>query len=238
MRDLVVNAFVTLDGVMQAPGGPEEDPTGGFAHGGWSVNYWDEAMGAVMTESLAQPFDLLLGRRTYEIFSAHWPQAGEQARQELGGTASEIEDPVAGTLNRVRKYVASRTLSTVDWHNSALLEGDAAEAVAKLKTEDGPALVVHGSAGLIQSLLAHDLVDEIRVWTFPVTVGPGKRLFGDGTQAVAFRAVDSTVSGTGVVITTYRRAGDIDRGSFAFETPTDDEVARRRRLAAEEAGTR
>lgn len=234
MRDLLVNAFVTLDGVMQAPGGPEEDPTGGFAYGGWSVNYWDEAMGAVMTESLGQPFDLLLGRRTYEIFAAHWPYAGERALGELGGTASEIEDPAADALNLARKYVASRTLTKVEWNNSVLLEGDVAKAVAKLKAEDGPAVVVHGSADLIQTLLAHDLVDELRVWTFPVTVGSGKRLFGDGTPAAAFRVVDSTPSSTGVIITTYRRAGEIARGSFAFENPTDEEVARRQRLAAEE----
>lgn len=234
MRNVAVNAFVTLDGVMQAPGGPEEDPTGGFSDGGWSVNYWDESMGRVMAESMAEPFDLLLGRRTYEIFAAHWPRAGEGARDDLGGTASEIEDPVARALNSARKYVASRTLTTVEWNNSVLLEGDAAEAVAKLKTEDGPTLAVHGSSDLIQTLLAHDLVDEIRIWTFPVTVGPGKRLFGDGTRSAAFQAVASTTSSTGVVITTYRRAGEIERGSFAFETATDDELARRRRLAAED----
>lgn len=234
MRDVVVNAFVTLDGVMQAPGGPDEDPTGGFVHGGWSVNYWDDSMAKVMAEWMAEPFDLLLGRRTYEIFAAHWPHAGQGARDDLGGTASEIEDPAAEALNSARKYVVSRTLRTVDWNNSALLEGDVGEAVAKLKTEDGPMLAVHGSSGLIQTLLARDLVDEIRVWTFPVTVGRGKRLFGDGTRARAFRVFASTKSSTGVVITTYRRAGEIDRGSFAFDTPTDDEVARRQRLAAEE----
>ena len=233
MREVVVNAFVTMDGVMQAPGGPEEDPTGGFAQGGWSVNYWDEAMGAFMTRFMAEPFDLLLGRRTYEIFAAHWPHAGEQARADLGGTASEIEDPAAEQLNSARKYVASRTLTSVEWNNSVLLEGDAADAVAKLKTEDGPVIAVHGSSELIQTLLAHDLVDRINVWTFPVTVGGGKRLFGDGTIAGAFEVVDTTVSSTGVVITTYRRAGDIDRGSFAFETPTDEEAARRQKLAAE-----
>lgn len=238
MREVVVNAFVTLDGVMQAPGGPEEDPTGGFAHGGWSVNYWDASMGKVMAEWMAEPFDLLLGRRTYEIFAAHWPHAGQAARDDLGGTASEIEDPAAQALNSARKYVASRTLRIVEWNNSVLIEGDAADAVAKLKTEDGPILAVHGSSGLIQTLLAHDLVDQVRVWTFPVTVGGGKRLFGDGTQAGAFRVLASTTSSTGVVITTYRRAGEIDHGSFAFETPTADEVARRQRLAAEEVADR
>ncbi len=238
MRDVVVNAFVTLDGVMQAPGGPEEDRTGGFAHGGWSVNYWDQSMGEVMAEWMKAPFDLLLGRRTYEIFAAHWPHAGQGARNDLGGTASEVEDPAAQALNSARKYVASRTLRSVVWNNSVLLEGDAADAVTQLKAEDGPTLAVHGSSELIQTLLARDLVDEIRVWTFPVTVGRGKRLFGGGTRAGAFRMVASTTSSTGAVITTYRRAGGIDRGSFAFEKPTDDEVARRQRLAAEEAAER
>lgn len=234
MRELVVNAFVTMDGVMQAPGGPEEDPTGGFAHGGWSVNYWDEAMGAFMTTFMAEPFDLLLGRRTYEIFASHWPQAAEQARAELGGTASEIEDPAAQALNSARKYVASRTLTSLDWNNSVLLEGDVADAVADLKADDGPVLAVHGSSDLIQTLLAHDLVDRINVWTFPVTVGPGKRLFGAGTIAGAFEVVHTTTSSTGVVITTYRRAGKIEPGSFAFETVTEEERGRRQKLADED----
>jgi dihydrofolate reductase len=238
MRDVVVAAFVTLDGVMQAPGGPEEDPTGGFPHGGWSVNHWDEAMGTTMAALLAEPFDLLLGRRTYEIFAAHWPHAGERAREQLGGTASDIDDPAAEALNSARKYVASRTLANLGWHNSELLQGDVAEAVATLKAGDGPTLLVQGSTELIQTLLAHDLVDELRVWTFPVVVGPGKRLFGAGTQAGAYRVIDSTLSSTGVIMTTYRRAGDIDYGSFAFETPTEEEAARRERLAAEDQASR
>ncbi len=234
MREVVVGAFVTLDGVMQAPGGPQEDPSGGFAHGGWSVNHWDEAMGTAMTESMAEPFALLLGRRTYEIFAAHWPHAGEGVRDDLGGTASGIEDPAAELLNSARKYVASRTLEHLGWRNSELLDGDVAEAVAALKAEDGPRLLVQGSTELIQTLLAADLVDELRVWTFPVLVGPGKRLFGDGTRAGRWGVADSAVSGTGVVMTTYRRAGEIDHGSFAFDTPTAEEVARRERLAAED----
>ena len=234
MRTLVVSTFMTLDGVMQAPGGPEEDPTGGFTHGGWSVTYWDDVMGAAMTEAFSQPFDLLLGRRTYEIFAAHWPHVDDDVRSERGGTASDVDDPAATTLNSARKYVASRTLDGVDWNNSVLLEGDAAEAVAALKAEDGPPLLVNGSSDLIQTLLAHDLVDELRIWTFPVVVGTGKRLFGSGTVPAGFELVDATTSTTGVVMATYRRAGDVPHGSFAFEDPTPEEVERRSRLVGEQ----
>ncbi|HEX2042889.1 MAG TPA: dihydrofolate reductase family protein [Acidimicrobiales bacterium] len=218
MRKLVVSTFMTLDGVMQAPGGPQEDPSGGFTYGGWSVNYWDEAMGAAMTEFFAKPFDLLLGRRTYEIFAAHWPHV--------------TEDP-ADVLNSARKYVATRTLGKVEWNNSTLLEGDVAQAVADLKAQDGPEIQVHGSSDLIQTLLAHDLVDEFQIWTFPVVVGAGKRLFGQGTVAAGLELVDAKTSTTGVVMAIYRPAGDIPLGSFALDDPTDEEIDRRNRLAAE-----
>jgi dihydrofolate reductase len=220
MRKLVVNTFLTLDGVMQAPGGPEEDPSGGFTHGGWSVNYWDEQMGQAMGEFMGKPFDLLLGRKTYEIFAAHWPHS---------------EEPGADVLNNARKYVASRTLDSVDWQNSTLLEGDVAEAVAKLKQENGPEIQVHGSGDLIQTLLRHDLVDRFGVWIFPVVLGTGKRLFADGTIPRGFRAVDSWTSTTGVINAAYELAGDIEYGSFALEEPTPAEVARRRGLEDEGA---
>ena len=220
MRNLVVSAFCTLDGVMQAPGGPEEDPSGGFTQGGWSVNYWDDVMGEAMGATFGKPFDLLLGRRTYEIFAAHWPHAGD-------------DDPTAAALNSARKYVASRTLDRVDWANSVLLEGDVGEAVARLKAEDGPEISVQGSANLIQTLLRHDLVDEFRLMIFPLVVGPGKRLFGDGAVPAGLQLVDSRTSTTGVFIGTYRRAGDINPGSFAFEDPTPAEVERRARMAEE-----
>jgi dihydrofolate reductase len=234
MRSLVVSTFLTLDGVMQAPGGPEEDPTGGFAQGGWSVYYWDEAMGAAMDEVFAKPFDLLLGRKTYEIFAAHWPHVSDEERAERGGSASDVEDAGAAALNSAKKYVASRTLDRLEWNNSELLEGDVAEAVAELKAEDGPDISVQGSSDLIQTLLEHDLVDELRIWIFPVIVGPGKRLFGQGAVPAGMELVDSKTSSTGVIMATYKRAGGIDRGSFAFETPTDDEVERRQRLADDE----
>jgi dihydrofolate reductase len=206
MRRLSVNTFMTLDGVMQAPGGPEEDPSDGFTHGGWSVEYWDDLMGEVMDEAVREPFDLLLGRKTYEIFAAYWPHA---------------EGTMADKLNSATKYVASRTLTDADWANSELLEGDAAEAVRLLKAADGPEIQVHGSANLLQTLLRADLVDRFRVWTFPLVVGSGKRLFGEGTMPAALRAVESQTSTTGVLITTYERAGDIRYGTFALEEPSE-----------------
>jgi dihydrofolate reductase len=215
MRTLAVNTFMSLDGVMQAPGGPEEDPTGGFTLGGWAVPYFDDEMMARMEES--GPYELLLGRGTYEIFAAHWPYD---------------EGPIADHLNGTRKHVASTTLERADWSNSTLIPGDVAQYVAALKREDGPEIQVHGSPGLLQTLLEHDLVDELRVWIFPVLLGTGKRLFGAGTIPAALELVDGTVSKTGVTINVYRRAGDIARGSFEFEEPTEAEIERRRRLGA------
>ncbi len=216
MRKLVVSTFLTLDGVMQAPGGPEEDPTEGFTHGGWSVNYWDDLMGQAMGEAMSRPFDLLLGRKTYEIFAAHWPHA--------------TDEPGADVLNSATKYVASRTLDAAEWQNSILLEGDVAEAVARLKEEDGPEIQVHGSGNLIQTLLEHDLVDEYRLWIFPVVLGAGKRLFADGAIPSGLKLVDSKSSTTGVLIATYERGGAVEYGSFALEEPTEAELQRRQRL--------
>jgi len=231
MRTLVVNTFLTLDGVMQAPGGPEEDPSDGFRYGGWSAPLWDDAMGEVMGDVMSTPFDLLLGRRTYEIFAAHWPFAAE--RSARGGEDSGIDVEAAAALNGARKYVASRTLDRVDWNNSVLLEGDVVEAVAELKRQPGPEIQVHGSADLLQTLLRTDLVDELSLFTFPVVVGRGKRLFGDGTAPTGMRVVDAKVFGTGVVWARYARAGAIDTGSFAFEDPTEEEAKRREKLARE-----
>jgi dihydrofolate reductase len=206
MRTLTVNTFLTADGVMQAPGGPEEDPSGGFTHGGWSVNYWDELMGQRMSEFMGRPFDLLLGRKTYEIFAAHWPHVSEEHEQ---GDAAAV-------LNSATKYVASRTLDKAEWNNSHLLSGDVAEEVAKLKEQDGPEIQVHGSADLIQTLLKHNLIDELRLWVFPVLLGTGKRLFADGTVPTGLRVLDSVTSTTGVIITTYACGAEIGYGSFAL----------------------
>jgi dihydrofolate reductase len=217
MRPLVVNTFVTLDGVMQAPGGPEEDPADGFTHGGWSVGYWDEAMGERMGEVMGIPFDLLLGRKTYEIFAAHWPHVPDE--------------PGAEQLNSARKYVASRTLDRVEWNNSTLLEGDVAEAVAKLKQEEGPEIQVHGSGDLVQTLLEHDLVDTFNLMIFPVVLGTGKRLFAEGAAPAGLALASSATSSTGVVMATYKREGDIRYGTFALEELTEEERERRARLA-------
>jgi dihydrofolate reductase len=215
MRTLAVNAFVSLDGVMQAPGGPHEDPTGGFTKGGWAVNYFDDEM--MDRISGAEPYELLLGRGTYEIFAAHWPYD---------------EGPIADHLNSTRKNVASTTLDRVEWNNSILISGDIAEYVEALKREEGPEIQVHGSPGLTQTLLEHDLIDEFRMWIFPVALGTGKRLFGDGTIPVALRLVANSVSKTGVTINTYARAGEIEIGEMDFEEPTQAELERRQRLAA------
>ena len=205
MRKLIVGTFLTLDGVMQAPGGPEEDDSDGFTLGGWSVNYWDDKMGQVMGESMSSRFDLLLGRKTYDIFAAYWPNASEEA----GGKP----------LNNATKYVVSRGHPTLEWKESVLIEGDAAEGIAALKSGDGPELQVHGSGNLIQTLMRHNLVDEYRLWIFPVVIGSGKRLFADGTIPAGLKMVDSTVSTTGVVIGIYEPAGEIVTGSFALDPP-------------------
>jgi len=203
MKKLIVNSFLTLDGVMQAPGGPGEDESGGFSYGGWSVNYWDERMGEVMGETLSTPFDLVLGRKTYDIFAAHWPHAPEEEG--------------AKTFNDARKHVASRSHPTLEWKNSILIVGDAADGIAALKEEDGPELQVHGSGNLIQTLLRHNLVDLYHLWVFPLVVGSGKRLFADGTIPAGLQLVDSQVSTTGVVMGTYEPAGEIVTGSFPLE---------------------
>ena len=200
MRKLTVNTFLTLDGVMQAPGGPDEDRSGGFTHGGWSAGYWDEMMGKVIDGYMTPPFELLLGRRTYEIFAGYWPTSKEEPAERL---------------NTARKHVASKTLKSVAWHNSTLIEGDVADYVRSLKKRDGPEIQVHGSGDLIQTLLKHDLIDELQLWTFPVLLGTGKRLFASGTVPAGLRAADTKTSTTGVVIARYERAGAIKYGSLA-----------------------
>ncbi|RPI72248.1 MAG: dihydrofolate reductase [Ignavibacteriales bacterium] len=219
MRKLVVNAFVTLDGVMQAPGGPEEDPTGDFMYGGWSFNYWDEMMGKFMDEFMSMPFELLLGRKTYEIFAAHWPYMKD--------------DPIGDKFNATKKYVVSRTVNKVNWKNSFLIKENVAPEINKLKEQDGPELQVHGSANLIKTLANENLVDEYNIWTFPVVVGKGKQLFGEGTNACNLKLVDVKSSSTGVIISTYQPDGELKIGSFALENETEEELERRRRLSVE-----
>ena len=200
MRKLIVLSFISLDGVMQAPGGPEEDPTGGFTHGGWAAGYFDDFLGNVMGEQMRWPFDLLLGRKTYEIFAAYWPYVKTEG------------DPIAAGINKAKRYIASKTLTKLDWSNSELIKGDVATEVKKLKEQDGPEIQVHGSGNLIQTLLKHDLVDELRLKIFPITLGMGKRLFAEGTIPAGFKLFESEVSPSGVIIASYVRSGEVKTG--------------------------
>ncbi|MFF2941536.1 dihydrofolate reductase family protein [Streptomyces niveus] len=205
MRKLMVTTFVSLDGVMQGPGGSDEDRDGGFEHGGWSVPHFGPDLIQRMTDLVQRADALLVGRKTYDIFAATWPLA-------------EADDPIGSKMNSVRKYVASRTLDAVSWQNSTLLTGDVAEAVVRLKQEGDGEIQVHGSGDLIQTLIAHDLVDEFHVLVFPVLVGSGKRLFGRGTVPAGLKLVDTARSGSGVVISTYARSGKVEYGAMGPET--------------------
>jgi dihydrofolate reductase len=201
---LTLHTFLTLDGVMQAPGGPDEDPTSGFTHGGWSFPYGDEDFGAAMVAWFDHASAFLLGRKTYEIFSAHWPRVTDPA------------DPIAGKLNALPKYVASATLASADWPNSCMLSGDVAAEVARLKELPGDELQVHGSGDLAQTLIEHDLIDEYRLLYFPLHLGSGKKLFTDGARAAALRLLSSSVTSTGVIIASYAPAGPPKYGSYAL----------------------
>ena len=218
MRRLIASTFASLDGIMQAPGGPEEDPTGGFALGGWMFNYFDEDVDISAAGFDGKDRELVLGRRTYEIFEAYWPYQAD-------------DNPIAGTLNAARKHVASRTLTTLHWNNSTLLGGDVASAITALKTQPGPDLQMIGSGNLIQTLQAASLIDEYNVWTYPVVLGRGKRLFGETAKPSALRLVRSQLSSTGVVMSTYVPAGEARPGSFASGEPSENELARRKRMA-------
>lgn len=220
MRKLIATTMVSLDGVMQAPGGPEEDPTGGFGHGGWSFPFWDDEAGRDMQGLDGRDREILLGRRTYEIFEAYWPYQA-------------ADDPIARTLNAARKHVASNTLKKLQWNNSTLLQGDVVAAVSALKAEAGLNLQVIGSGNLIQTLQAAALIDEYNLWVFPVVLGQGKRLFEAGAKAGALRLVASKTSATGVVMSSYVPAGDIPPGAFVQTEPSAKEIARRAKLARE-----
>jgi dihydrofolate reductase len=199
MRKLIVLTFISLDGVMQAPGGPEEDTSGGFKFGGWTVPYFDEAGGNVMAEQMGHPFDLLLGRKTYDIFAGYWPQHN---------------DETGVGINKATKYVVSHRPVNTDWKTTVHIGGDVPAEIRKLKQQDGPELQVHGSANLIQTLLKNDLVDELWLKTFPVVLGAGKKLFAEGTIPAAFTVDKTSVTPSGVVVANYRRAGEVKTGSF------------------------
>lgn len=220
MRKLIASTFASLDGIMQAPGAPEEDPTGGFALGGWMVAYLDESMDISASGFDGKDRELVLGRRTYEIFEAYWPCQPE-------------DHPVAKKLNAAKKHVASRTLTTLHWNNSTLLHGDVASAIIALKAQPGPDLQMIGSGNLIQTLQAASLIDEYNVWTFPVVLGRGKRLFSEIAKPSALRLVHSQVSTTGVVMSTYVPGGNVQPGSFPGAEPSERELTRRKTMANE-----
>jgi len=217
MRKLIASTFVSLDGVMQAPGGPDEDPANGFAFGGWTFPYFDESIDVSAAGFDARDRELVLGRKTYEIFEAYWPYQPK-------------DDPIARTLNAAKKHVASRTLKSLQWNNSSLLNGDVVSAVTALKKQPGQDLQIIGSGNLIQALQAASLIDEYNVWTFPVVLGRGKRLFEGGAKPSALRLVHSEVARTGVVMSRYVLDGEIRTGSFATTEPSEKELARRRKM--------
>jgi dihydrofolate reductase len=218
MRRVIVGAMISLDGVMQAPGGPEEDPTHDFTFGGWVAPYFDDTVGRAMGDLFTKPFDLLLGRKTYDIFAAHWPYVGP-------------EDPIGPLFNRVTKYVATRNYNfRPEWQNSHSLTSDAIAAVRELKNQDGPDLLTQGSTDFLKSLFEAGIVDEVNVSIFPLVLGRGKRLFDDTASPAALKLVSSKVSGTGVAINKYIHSGEVVTGSFALEQPTEAELERRRNL--------
>ena len=219
MRRITISTFLSLDGVLQSPGGPAEDPTGGFAFGGWTAPYFDQALGASMGEIFSRPFDLLLGRKTYDIFAAHWPYV------------TDPNDPIAGLFNRVTKYVASRSSPKLAWQNSRLLGKDVVASLKTLKGEDGPDLLVQGSSDLLQTLWRERLVDELSVLIFPSVLGTGKRLFGNGAAPAGLKLLKSRSFPTGVIVANYRPDGAVKTGDFQLAEPTEAELARRRTLA-------
>ncbi len=220
MRKLVASTFTSLDGVMQAPGGPIEDPTGNFTLGGWLFNFMDAEMDLSASGFDGKDRELVLGRKTYEIFEAYWPYQPK-------------DDPIARTLNTAKKHVASRTLKSLQWNNSSLLGGDVVSAITALKAQPGHDLQIIGSGNLIQTLHAASLIDQYNIWTYPVVLGRGKRLFENGARPCALRLVASKVSTTGVVMSTYVPAGDVQPGSFDQPEPSAKELARRAKMATD-----
>ncbi|WP_269713953.1 dihydrofolate reductase family protein [Caulobacter sp. NIBR2454] len=226
MRRIIIGAFISLDGVMQAPGGPEEDPSGGFEYGGWGTQHWDDTLNAAMGELFGREFDLLLARRTYDIFAAHWPFVQKDpAAADYDEGAAQMGD----SFDRINKYVLTHRPDGLTWVNSHGLDG--ADAIRELKAGDGPDLIVQGSTELIQVLLAEGLADELRVLVFPLLLGKGKRLFGDGVVPAGLKMIQSKVSDSGVVVATYVPDGEVKTGSFAMETPSEAELERRKTLA-------
>jgi len=219
MRKLIALNHVTLDGIIQSGGGPEEDSTGGFTHGGWSIPFRSEDAGQAVLEIMSREFDLLLGRRTYEIWAAFWPYANH---------------PVASAFNKAAKYVVTNSLDRFDWGNTHRIGGDAVDGVRRLKASDGPELHIWGSSQLLQTLIAAQLVDEFRVWIYPVVLGKGKRLFEAGVPPFGLTLVESRCSTKGILLNTYSTVGPLPKGPLPPGNPSDAELARRRKWAAED----
>lgn len=218
MRKIRAASFVSMDGVMQAPGGPDEDRTGGFAFGGWTAPFWDEPLGRFMDEAMGEDYDLLLGRKTYEIFAAHWPF---------------MDDEIGRTFNSINKYVIAGSETPLTWQGSVRLEGEAVDAVSRLKETEGRDLLIQGSSEIIHALLGADLIDELTILTFPVLLGGGKRLFDAGSRPHAWTLLKSQISTTGVVFNAYQRGGDVPVSSFTQTCSSEAELARRVRWSQE-----
>lgn len=218
MRKIIVVEFVTMDGILQAPGGPEEDRTGGFEYGGWQFGYSSEEEGTALMKIMSTPFDLLLGRKTYEIFSAYWPYQNHE---------------IAEKFNSINKYVVGTTPMDLSWNNSTQIKSDVTNELRKLKEQDGPDLLVHGSSVLVQTLLAHQLVDALHLWTYPITLGKGKKLFDDSAAAQEWKLTDAVVTSTGAILASYLPGGKVKTGTFGTEDPSEAELARRERWAKE-----
>ncbi len=219
MRQIIVTTFLSMDGILQAPGGPQEDTTSGFKYGGWIVPFGDDLTNEALGKIMSTPFDLLLGRRTYEIFAAHWPYQ---------------HDAIGEKFNKIEKFVVSTKQVDTSWINSTLITGDVVEQLKKLKAQDGPNLLVHGSSRLVQTLLANQLVDELHTWIYPITLGKGKKLFQEGTQAQQWKLTGSTISTTGVIVASYVPNGKVQTGSFVPENPSEAELERREKWEREE----
>ena len=217
MRKLTGAVFQSLDGVMQAPGGPEEDPTGDFRFGGWAFHYWDESLESPFNKVINAEYDLLLGKRTYDIFAAYWP--------------NNQQDPIGAKFQRINKYVLTHSSAPLDWENSAPLSGDTAEAVSRLKQTEGRDLLIQGSSTIYVPLLAAGLIDKQNIMTFPIILGEGKRIFNGSQTAGALRLVNSSVSSKGVLFSSYEPGGEVPTGSFATATPSNEEMERREKLS-------
>lgn len=221
MRKLTGAVFISLDGVIQAPGGPEEDPSGGFRLGGWTMPYWDESMAAPFGKIIEADYDLLLAKRTYDIFAAYWPY--------------NQDNPIGARFQRINKYVLTHSEAPLTWDNSQRLSGDTASAVGDLKATSGRDLLIQGSSSLYVPLLAAGLVDRLVLMTFPVLLGRGKRIFDGSEEPGALKLVDHFVSNSGVVMATYEPAGEVPTGTFETKEPSEAELERRRALAKEDA---